>query len=262
MRNSKLGMVADEPSFGAWVTLDSPVGTEQIARSGFDYVCVDGQHGLVGYDAQVRALLAITAGGATPFARVSTNSPAEIGRVLDAGAHGVIVPLVNSAEEALAAARAARYPTSGGDRSYGPMRLGSQFQGTPGETDAAVTVLVMIETAAGLANLDAILDVDGIDGVYVGPYDLSLALGAKVPFEDAILPRLDAELERVAHAATSRGKIAGVHCANGSQAARRVGQGFTFITAATDVSSLRADVQRQLADAKQVDGGEVLGPTY
>lgn len=262
MPNATIGRQQGAPSFGAWVTLDSPVGTEQIARSGFDYVCVDGQHGLVGYDAQVRALLAITAGGATPFARVSTNSAAEIGRVLDAGAHGVIVPLVNSAAEAASAARAARYPTSGGDRSYGPMRLGSHFADTPGETDASVTVLVMIETAAGLADLDAILNVDGVDGVYVGPYDLSLALGAKVPFEPEILPRLDAELERVAQAATSRGKVAGVHCADGEQAAQRVRQGFTFITAATDVSSLRADAQRQLAAAKQVEPVGREGMSY
>lgn len=262
MPNATIGRQQGAPSFGAWVTLDSPVGTEQIARSGFDYVCVDGQHGLVGYDAQVRALLAITAGGATPFARVSTNSPAEIGRVLDAGAHGVIVPLVNSAAEAESAARAARYPTSGGDRSYGPMRLGSHFADTPGETDASVTVLVMIETAAGLADLEAILNVDGVDGVYVGPYDLSLALGAKVPFEPEILPRLDAELERVAQAATSRGKVAGVHCADGEQAAQRVRQGFTFITAATDVSSLRADAQRQLAAAKQVEPAGREGMSY
>lgn len=240
------------PRVGAWVTLDAIVATEQIARAGFDYVCVDGQHGLLGYDAQVRALIAIAAGGATPFARVSTNSAAEIGRVLDAGARGVIVPLIDTAEEARAAAEAARYPTSGGVRSYGPMRLGPHFGETPEQTDAAVTVLAMIETASALVELDAILDVDGIDGVYVGPYDLSLALGARVPFEDAILPRLDAELERIAAAAAARGKIAGVHCADGAQAARRAEQGFTFLTAATDVSSLRADMAQQLGDARGV----------
>lgn len=246
------------PRVGAWVTLDSPVATEQIARTGFDYVCVDGQHGLLGYDAQMRALLAVAAGGSTPFARVSENSAAEIGRVLDAGARGVIVPLVNSAAEARVAARAARYPTSGGIRSYGPMRLGPHFGATPSETDAAVTVLVMIETADGLAHLESILDVDGVDGVYVGPYDLSLALGARVPFEDAILPRLDAELERIAAAAAKRGKIAGVHCADGAQADRRAEQGFTFITAATDVSSLRADMALQLSSARGT-GADLVG---
>ncbi|HET8780613.1 MAG TPA: aldolase/citrate lyase family protein, partial [Agromyces sp.] len=139
---------------------------------------------------------------------------------------------------------------SGGRRSYGPMRLGPHFGATPSETDASVTVLVMIETASGLAELEAILDVEGIDGVYVGPYDLSLALGARVPFEEAILPRLDAELARVVAAASARGKIAGVHCADGAQAAARAAQGFTFITAATDVSSLRADMAAQLSTAR------------
>ncbi len=249
MSEQPLAEQAQAPRVGAWVTLDSPVGTEQIARAGVDYVCVDGQHGLLGFDAQVRALLAIAAGGAEPWARVSVNSAAEIGRVLDAGARGVIVPLVDTADEAHAAALAARYPTSGGRRSYGPMRLGPHFAATPAATDAAVSVLVMIETAAGLSELEAILDVEGVDGVYVGPYDLSLALGARVPFEAAILPRLDAELERIAAACRARGKIAGVHCADGAQAARRIEQGFTMVTAATDVSSLRADVQRQLAAA-------------
>ncbi|MCR8669591.1 HpcH/HpaI aldolase/citrate lyase family protein [Agrococcus sp. HG114] len=240
---------ARAPRVGAWVALDAPIATEQIARAGFDYVCVDGQHGVIGYDAQVRALLAVAAGGAEPWARVSTNSAAEIGRVLDAGARGVIVPLIDTAAEARAAAEAARYPTSGGRRSYGPMRLGPHFGATPEETDASVTVLAMIETASGLAELDSILDVEGVDGVYVGPYDLSLALGARVPFEDAIVPRLDAELDRIAAACRERGKIAGVHCADGEQAARRIEQGFTMVTAATDVSSLRADMQRQLAAA-------------
>ncbi|NUL49491.1 aldolase [Cellulosimicrobium funkei] len=240
------------PRVGAWVTLDSIVATEQISRAGFDYVCIDGQHGLLGYDAQVRALVAIAAGGAVPFARVSTNSAAEIGRVLDAGARGVIVPLIDSAVEARKAALAARYPTSGGSRSFGPMRLGPHFSATPAETDASVTVLAMIETASGLGEVEAILDVDGVDGVYVGPYDLSLALGARVPFEDAILPLLEEGLDRVIAAAKERGKIVGVHCADGLQAARRAEQGFTFITAATDVSSLRADMALQLGNARGV----------
>ncbi|MGY3127740.1 4-hydroxy-2-oxoheptanedioate aldolase [Agrococcus sp. UYP33] len=250
MSEQLYGKRIQAPLVGAWITLDSPVATEQVARAGFDYVCVDGQHGLLGYSAQLAALLAIGATDATPIARVSSNDAAEIGRVLDAGARGVIVPLVNSADEARAAAAAARYPTSGGIRSYGPMRLGPHFGATPSETDEAVVVLAMIETLPGLEALDAILDVEGIDGVYVGPYDLSLALGAQVPFEDAILPRLDAQLERIVAAASARGKIAGVHCADGAQARRRAEQGFTLITAATDVSSLRADMALQLSTAR------------
>ncbi|WP_345752650.1 HpcH/HpaI aldolase family protein [Microbacterium rhizophilus] len=241
---------AQAPRVGAWVTLDAPVATEQIARAGFDYVCVDGQHGLLGYEGMLNALIAVTAGGSMPFARVSENSAAEIGRVLDAGARGVIVPLIDTAEEARAAAEAARYPTSAGRRSYGPMRLGPHFGATPSDTDAGVTVLAMIETRGGLEQLDAILDVEGVDGVYVGPYDLSLALGAAMPFEEVILPELDATLGRIAVAAHERGKIAGVHCADGTQAAVRAAQGFTFITAATDIASLRADVGAQLALAR------------
>ncbi len=256
MSDQLFGKRIQAPLVGAWITLDSPVATEQVARAGFDYVCVDGQHGLLGYSQQLAALLAIAATDATPIARVSSNDAAEIGRILDAGARGVIVPLVNSADEAAAAAAAARYPTSGGRRSYGPMRLGGHFGATPTETDEAVVVLAMIETLPGLEALDAILDVDGVDGVYVGPYDLSLALGARVPFEDAVLPRLDAELDRIVAAASGRGKVAGVHCADGAQARRRAEQGFTLITAVTDVSSLRADMALQLGTAR---GARVAG---
>lgn len=239
------------PSFGAWATLGSTIAVEQLARQGFDYVCVDGQHGLLDYGEIRDALIAITAaGGPVPFVRVSENNAAEIGRMLDAGAQGIIVPLIESVADAEAAARAMRYPVSGGGRSWGPFRDGAHFAGSPAETDAGVTLLVMIETVGALDDVEAILDVPGVDGAYVGPYDLSLALGARVPFEDAILPRLDAALDRVREAALERGKIVGIHCADGAQAGARVEQGFTLATAATDVSVLCAGMRAQLEAAR------------
>lgn len=243
-------MTTAEPKFGAWISSPSAVAAEQVAREPFDYVCIDGQHGLLSYAETRDALIAITAGGGTPFVRVVANSAAEIGRMLDAGARGIIVPLVNSAAEAEQAARAARYPVSDGGRSWGPTRLGEHFSGSPADVDAGVTLLVMIETRQALADVEAILDVPGVEGVYVGPYDLSLALGASAPFEDEVVAELDTAIERVRIAARARGKIAGIHCADGATAARRAAEGFTFVTAATDMLALRAGLRGELAAAR------------
>lgn len=243
-------MTTTAPRFGAWIALPSAIAAEQIAREAFDYVCIDGQHGLLDYAETRDALVAITAGGGTPFVRVVANRADEIGRMLDAGARGIIVPLIDSVADAEAAVRAARYPVSGGCRSWGPARAGEHATGSPARIDGGVTLLVMIETRAALAEVETILDVPGVDGVYVGPYDLSLALGASAPFEDAILPALDAAIERIRVAAETRGKIAGIHCADGSTAARRAREGFTFVTAATDLLALRSGLRSELAAAR------------
>ncbi|BAU94598.1 aldolase [Corynebacterium suranareeae] len=236
------------PRFGAWITLNSTVASEQIARLGFDFVVVDGQHGLIGYTEMRDSLIALTAGGCPlPIARVSTNDPGEIGRVLDAGARGVIVPMVNTAQEAAELAKAARYATSGGQRSYSPVRHGIHFGLTPGQTDDVVLVLAMIETREGLENVEAILDTPGIDGVFVGPYDLSLGLGASIPFEEAVRPELEEALTTIRNAAVSRSKIAGIYCGTGDDAIVRAQQGFNLINTCHDMSALREVMGAQLS---------------
>ncbi|MFV0433287.1 MAG: HpcH/HpaI aldolase family protein [Leucobacter sp.] len=236
------------PRFGAWITLNSSVMTEQIARLGYDFLVIDGQHGALGYTEMRDSLIAATAGGCPlPIARVSTNDPDEIGRMLDAGARGIIIPMVNSAEEARRAARAARYATTGGQRSYSPVRHGDHFGLTPGETDTGVVILAMIETREALAELDEILDVPGIDGVFVGPYDLSLALGAEMPFEERVRPELEAALTRVREVATGRGKIAGIYCGTGEAAIQRAREGFTLINTCHDMSAVREGMGAELA---------------
>lgn len=253
---------ASSPRFGAWITLNSSIAAEQIARLGFDFVVVDGQHGLLGYAEMRDALIALTAGGCPlPIARVGTNDPGEIGRMLDAGARGIIVPMINSAQEARQAARAARYATSGGQRSYSPVRHGDHFGRTPGESDRGVLMLAMVETREALDDLDGILDTPGIDGVFVGPYDLSLALGAEMPFEQRVLPELEEALDRVRRAAAARDKIAGIYCGTGADAIRRAEQGFGLVNTCHDMSAIRegmgaalaAVVERGLATAPRLD---------
>lgn len=235
---------------GYWIVLDSPVSTERVALTGWDYVAVDAQHGLMGYSGMLANLTAIDAAhGPAGVVRVESNSAAAIGKALDAGARGIIVPLVDDAEDAELAVRAARYPGRGA-RSYGPMRSGLRIGPVPAESDAAVLLLCMIETPEGLANVDEILAVEGVDGVYIGPSDLALAVGARFPGDPEVQAEFDAAVERVLGAARAAGKVAAIHTLSGDVARERIAQGFTFITVASDLSHLEAAARSHLAAAK------------
>ena len=169
--------VDGRPSSGTGWSLDYPATTERLARLGYDYVSLDAQHGLFGYSGMLAGLTAIDAGGqAVGMVRVAANDATPIGRALDAGAAGVIVPLVNTAEDAANAVAASRYPPVG-IRSYGPMRSMLRIGPTPAEANETVIVLAMIETPEGLANVEAIAATPGLDGLYIGPSDLTLAVG-------------------------------------------------------------------------------------
>src|SRR5471030_3027552 len=166
-----------EPSVGAWLSLGNVHTAELIANAGFDWLVIDMQHGLIPYADMLRMLPAISTTETTPLVRVSGNNLPEINKALDAGAMGVIVPLVNTAEEAAAAVSACRYPPDG-TRSFGPTRAALYGgRGYATEANGQIACIVMIETQAGLDNLDAIVSTPGVSGVYVGPADLALALG-------------------------------------------------------------------------------------
>ncbi|WP_417218115.1 HpcH/HpaI aldolase family protein [Arthrobacter sp.] len=241
---------ARERAVGYWIVLDSPVSTERIARAGYDYVALDAQHGLIGYSGMLHGLLAIDAGqSAAGLVRVEANNPTAIGKALDAGAVGIIVPLVNTAEDAAAAVRAAKYPPHG-DRSYGPMRSALRVGPVPAEADAATLVFAMIETPDGLENVEAIAATPGLDGVYVGPSDLALAVGAGFPGDPDVAEVFDAALVRVAAAAEAAGVAAGIHNATGELAAQRLGSGYTFATVASDLTHLELAAKAHLDAAR------------
>lgn len=226
---------AGEVVFGYFLLLDSPLATERIATTGYDYMCLDGQHGLLDYAGWIRGLQAIDAAGAgVGIVRVPSAEAAGIGRALDAGAAGIIVPLVNTADDAAAAVAAAKYPPQG-IRSYGPMRSGLRIGPDTGRANAETLVLAMIETPEGIANVHEITAVEGIDGLYIGPTDLSIALGGTHLGDPAIEVEFAATLARIRDAAKAAGKIAAVHTSSGDLAAERVAAGFTFITIASDL---------------------------
>jgi len=239
-----------ELTVGYWSVLDSPISNERLAMTGYDYIALDGQHGLMGYSGILNNLMAIDAGyGPAGIVRVEANNAAVIGQALDAGARGVIVPMVDTAEEAASAVRAARYPGTG-SRSYGPMRSGLRVGPVPADSDAAVLVLVMIETPLGLENVEEICSVEGVDGVYIGPSDLRLAIGGASPQDPEVQETFDAAINRVLSAAQAADKIPAIHTPAGEIARQRIAQGFTFVTIASDLTHLEQAARQHLETAR------------
>jgi 4-hydroxy-2-oxoheptanedioate aldolase len=228
-----------ERLLGYWSVLDSPVSTEWLAHIGWDYIALDVQHGLIGYSGMVAGLTAIDASGSTVgMVRVEANDATPIGRALDAGAVGVIVPMINDADEAAKAVAAATYPPVG-IRSYGPMRAQLRIGPRPADANRDTVVLAMIETPDGLANVEEICAVPALDGVYVGPSDLRLALGGAHSQDPAVDDEFEAALTRIRTAAAEAGIAAGIHTSDGATAARRLREGFTFATVASDLVHLK-----------------------
>lgn len=239
------------PTLGYWVVLDDPVATERLARLGYDYIAIDAQHGLLGYEGIRNGILAVDAGDqAAAMVRVEQNDPFAIGRVLDAGATGVIVPLVDDVEAAERAVAATRYPPRG-RRSYGPMRSQLRVGPAPAEADEAVVCLAMIETSQGLQNVEQICSVDGLDGVYVGPSDLRLAVGGRTSTDPAVDEVFDDALHHIVDVARTAGVAAGIHTPDGTTAARRLDEGYTFATVACDLVHLQQAAASHLEAARR-----------
>jgi 4-hydroxy-2-oxoheptanedioate aldolase len=241
---------------GAWLSLPSSVSAEVMARAGFDYCCVDMQHGLADYHAAVTMLQAVGLGDSTPLVRVPWNEPGIIGRMLDAGAMGIIIPMVNTVAEAEAAVAACRYAPAGA-RSFGPIRAAMQEGPTYFErANAEVACIPMIETTHAIANLDDILAVPGIDAVYVGPADLSVTLGLPPGNNDDAAAFTEA-LEAIVAACGRAGVVPGIH-ASAALAQRRREQGFRLMTIATDLGSLmagaRSDLKIALSESAPQEG--------
>ena len=245
---------AGEPAFGLWAGIPSPLTAELAAAAGYDYVCVDLQHGGSTEATMVAMFQAAQAGGAVPLARLAWNEPWLIMRALDLGAAGVILPLIDNAAEAARAVEACRYPPHG-KRSYGPVRaelvVGSA---SPDELGTDALCIAMIETREGLENLDEIAATPGLDGLYIGPSDLSIALGLP-PRGVAVDPGEDRQaladaIERVREACEANGLIPGMHCAAGEAAAKYADAGFKLITVGVDTSWYKAAVARELKTAR------------
>jgi 4-hydroxy-2-oxoheptanedioate aldolase len=228
-------LVAGEPLYGAWSMIGSALSVRLLAAAGLDYVVIDLQHGGAA-EADLPAMTsAIRLAGATPVGRVRHAHTADIGRALDLGCEGVIVPNVDSAAQARQVAGAVRYPPAGYRSAGGVLAAGEAF------------CLVMAESADALSELDATLAVDGVDGLYVGPGDLSLSLGCEPDPGDPVLSQA---LQRVRVACAAAGKPVGVHATDGVTARRYREAGCTLITIAVDTTAITREATAQLSLAR------------
>lgn len=238
---------AGQVLLGAWCMSPGALTAEALGGAGFDWVLVDMQHGCMDYETALEMIRAIDLSGAAPIVRPPWNDPGIIGRVLDAGAMGVIVPMIQSAEDARRAVDACLYPPAG-RRSFGPIRVA--LRDGPfyfANANEKVLVIPMIETAEALANVDAIAHTPGVDALFVGPFDLSIALGLS-PGDNDGAPAFDDALTKIGAAARDAG-IATAVLSNAERAATRIKQGFQLVSVFTDLSGLVAAAR---ADLKKV----------
>jgi 4-hydroxy-2-oxoheptanedioate aldolase len=248
---------AGEPALGGWLTVPSSFSAEIFARAGFDWITVDMQHGIVDYQVAVTMLQAISMTETVPFVRVPWNEPGIIMKSLDAGAYGVIIPMINSRAEAEAAVAACRYAPRG-VRSYGPVRA-ALYAGRDyfAHADEEVLCIAMVETKEALANLDDILSVPGVDAVYIGPSDLSVSLGLP-PAYDHEEPLFADAIECVVEACRKHDVVPGIHAGGPAVARKRIEQGFLMIEMCDDAGSLARSAAADLKALRSTQGaGEV-----
>ena len=237
MPDLRATLAAGGPAIGLWASIPSSLTAEAAAQAGADYVVVDQQHGAVDASLMTAMLQAIGGARVPALVRVAQNDPWTIGNVLDLGAAGVIVPMVEDGEQAARAVAACRYAPDG-IRSFGALRGGGE----------APLCLVMIETRAGLERAEEIAATPGLDGVYVGPSDLALTLGLQPTLRLEHAPVLEA-LDRVRAACRAAGVAAGVHCLAAEDVPEQAAR-FAIVTAGGDMLYLREALARALAVAR------------
>jgi 4-hydroxy-2-oxoheptanedioate aldolase len=243
---------AGECVLTAWIGINDSAIAEQLAREGYDCVTLDMQHGAIDVAGAMRAIGAAALAGKPAIVRIPVGDFATASRIIDAGAAAVIAPMINSGADAARFAEFMKYPPIG-QRSWGP-RAALAFSGLIGpaylHTANAITLAVaMIETREALDSLEAILATPGIDGVFVGPSDLSIALnhGAVV---DAHGVDVDAQLTHIAARARAQGKFAAIFCIDGKRAREMAGRGFALVSVSTDQLLLRQAARAELAAAR------------
>ncbi|MEJ2376908.1 MAG: aldolase/citrate lyase family protein [Pseudolabrys sp.] len=234
---------AGETVFTAWCTLASPLAAEVIAREGFASVVLDIQHGLWDTASLIAGINALHHAGAAAIVRVPLADFAMVSRALDFGAEAVIAPMINDTSDARALAAAAKFPPRG-ERSFGPQRA-MVLQGRHAATDylreanEETLTLAMIETPAALNDVEDIAQTDGIDALFVGPYDLSTALsGGRA--QNLSAPEVERAIDEICAAATKAGKIPGIYCSTAERALAMAKRGYRFLAVGSDLGILRA----------------------
>ena len=236
----------DQAAVNGWLAIPSSFSAEVMAHQGWDTLTIDLQHGVIDYAAMVPMLQAISTTPTVPIVRVPWLEPGIIMKSLDAGAYGLICPMVNSREDAQKFVAWSNYAPKG-TRSFGPIRAllygGADYAAQANDT---VVRFAMIETAQALETLDSILSVEGLDAIYIGPSDLSLALGCRPVFDDVDPPVAQA-IDHILERATAHGVKAGVHNGITEGALARIAKGFRFVTVGSDARLMAAGAQQVMA---------------
>ncbi len=251
MRENRLRTLwkSDKAAVNGWLAIPNSFSAEVMAQQGYDSMTIDMQHGLVDDASMLTMLQAISTTATVPIVRVPWLEPGIVMKALDAGAYGVICPMINSREEAQRFVAYTNYAPRGA-RSFGPVRA-TLYAGADYASHANATLVrfAMIETAQALERLDDILSVEGLDAIYIGPSDLSLSLGCRPVLDDVDLPVAQA-IDHILARAKAHGVVAGVHNALSETARARVAKGFRFVTVGSDARLLASGSQQLLAGMK------------
>ena len=251
MRENRLRTLwkAEQAVLNGWLAIPNSFSAEVMAHQGWDSLTIDLQHGVIDYAALVPMLQAISTTATVPIVRVPWLEPGIVMKALDAGAYAIICPMVNTREEAQRFVAYTNYAPKG-TRSFGPIR--ATMYGGPDYAQRANETIVrfaMIETAQALDNLDDILSVEGLDAIYIGPSDLSLALGCRPVFDDVDPPVAQA-IDHIVARAKVHGVVAGIHNGVPAVASARIAKGFRFVTLGSDARLLAAGSQQLLLAMK------------
>ncbi len=247
MRENRLRTLwaEDKAAVNGWLAIPNGFSAEVMAHQGWDTLTIDMQHGLIGEDALIPMLQAISTTPTVPIVRVPWLEPGVLMKALDAGAYGVICPMINTREDAQKLVAYTHYAPMG-TRSFGPVRAllygGADY---PQHANKTIVTFAMIETAQALDNLDDILSVEGLDAIYIGPSDLSLSLGCKPVFDD-VDPKAQQAIEHILARAKAHKVVAGIHNGVPRVAKARVDMGFRFVTLSSDARLMIAGSQELL----------------
>lgn len=259
MNKNKLKQLWAEgkPTINGWLSVGNPFTAEIMAAQGYDSIGIDLQHGAIDYQAALGMLQAMRASAVTPLVRVPWLEPGIIMKALDAGAYGIICPMINTAEQAAEFVSYLRYPPLG-NRSFGPTRANfSAGTNYAAEANGEILAFAMVETSEAVENLDAIAGTPGLDGIYVGPADLtfSLAQGRLTPAFDREEPEMVEALHKILKACKQAGIRAALHCGTADYAAKAAGWGFDMTTVSNDVRMLAGAAEASVKRYRSLIGG-------
>jgi 4-hydroxy-2-oxoheptanedioate aldolase len=245
----KQKLARGEPAIGTWLSLCSPIAAEYMAHMGWDWLVVDTEHSPVGFETTVHCFQAICTTPTIPMARVAWNDPMLMKRLLDAGALGLVVPMVNSREEAQRAVAAMKYPPAG-IRSLGGGRCMVYGDDYFSWANDQIACIVQIEHIEAVRRAEEILSVPGVDACFIGPNDLAGSMGLK-PDMTVSDPRHEEAVQAVLRAAKKVGKPAGIHVPDVHHLNRRLEQGFRFLALASDAAFMRQAAREALSQIRR-----------